>query len=732
MQKPYIAHIREATEEIQTVKQHCENTAELCSSNAVPEMQSLLYAMGIAHDIGKYQKSFQCRISGENIRVEHSTCGALVIDEKYPFPACLMMEYCIAGHHSGLPDGGYRNDTEDMSTLAGRMKRHFEDYSVYQSELAFPELNFEQWQQYILKDCGRNTDRLIDKFAFLTRYAYSCLVDADSKDTADFCRKGKTPRALNVNFFKCLEKVNERLSSFHCETVLQQARACLQAQAFASSKQDGEIYLMNMPTGSGKTLAGVKIALEKAIAGKKKRIIYVIPYNSIIDQTAEVFENIFGEDAEILRHQSTFSFEDDKDADEDYRQAAKCAVENWQAPFIITTAVQFFESVYSNKRGKLRKLHNMADSILIFDEAHLMPQNYLQPCLQSIAYITRYLNSEALFLTATMPDFSHLLREYALPDSRIVNLISDTDAFSVFQKCRYRYLGETESEKLLEKVRESPSALVIVNTKRAARSLYQACTGRKFHLSTYMTPVDRQRVLKEIRTELSNLEADFPTLQEVPNDRKITVFSTSLIEAGVDLDAFTVFRETAGLDSILQAGGRCNREGKRKTADVFIFDFSDANGSAIKDEKRNLTKGMLRKYSDISAPECIREYYDRLFFMNKDAIQKHSIHTQCCDIRSIPFQSYAKEFELIDGKTVSLVVPRDEKSKTLIAALQAGQTVHTRQLQEYSASLYQRELDDLIRQGAVSDYGSGVFCLTNPDYYDENIGILFDARDYFL
>lgn len=732
MQKPYIAHVREETGEIQTVKQHCENTAKLCSDYAILEMQSLLYAMGMAHDIGKYQFSFQRRISGKNIRVEHSTCGALAMREQYPFPASLMMEYCISGHHSGIPDGGYRNDTEDMSTLAGRMKRRFEDYSAYQSELTFPALDFVQWQQYILKDCGRDIDRLIDKFAFLTRYAYSCLVDADSKDTADFCKERQTPRALNANFPKCLEKVNHKLSSFHCVTALQQARARLQAQAFANARQDGEIYLMNMPTGSGKTLASVKIALERAIAGGKKRIVYVIPYNSIIDQTAEVFEALFGEDVEILRHQSTYSFEDDSNLSEDYRQAAKCAAENWQAPFIITTAVQFFESVYSNKRGKLRKLHNMADSILIFDEAHLMPQNFLQPCLQSIAYITRYLNSEALFLTATMPDFARLLREYALPDSGIVNLIAGTGAFPAFQKCRYRYLGEVEIENLLEMARDHPSSLIIVNTRKAAKRLYQACPGKKYHLSTYMTPIDRQRVLREIRAALAELEADFPTLQDVPEERRITIFSTSLIEAGVDLDVYAVFRETAGLDSILQAGGRCNREGKRETAEVLVFDLSDADGGAAKDAKGNLAKGMLRQYADISSPECIREYYDRLFFMNADAFQKHTIHTQCSDIRSIPFQSYAREFELIDSKTVSLVVPRDGKSEALIAALRSGQAVHTRQLQAYSASLYQRELDDLLRQRASSDYGSGVFCLTNPDYYDDNLGVLFDARDYFL
>lgn len=247
----------------------------------------------------------------------------------------------------------------------------------------------------------------------------------------------------------------------------------LQEQAYRNSTKDAHIYLINMPTGSGKTLASAKIALQRAIAKKKKRIIYVIPYNSIIDQTAEVFEKLFGNNLEILRHQSTFSYDEKVDLNEDYREAAKIAVENWDAPFIITTAVQFFESIYSNKRGKLRKLHNMADSILIFDEAHMMPQDYLQPCLQGIAYITKYLNSEAVFLTATMPDFEKLLKLYAPANNRIENLIKDKTLFEKFQKCQYINMGKVSPEGLLAKSEKYPSRLIIVNKKKNARQLFR-------------------------------------------------------------------------------------------------------------------------------------------------------------------------------------------------------------------------------------------------------------------
>ena len=730
----YIAHRNEISGAVQTVKEHCENTAALCRNFSIPELKDFMYAVGLLHDVGKFQASFVKRINGANIKVEHSTCGALAAKEKYtmPVPMALMMEYCIAGHHSGIPDGGFPNDDIDKSTLCGRLKRDYEDFSEYKNELALPELNGLEWLKYLFRDCDNKMENVIDKFAFLTRYVFSCLVDADSIDTADFCKERELPGKLNADFSSCLQNIDDKLNSFICKTELQKARTILQNQAFQNINQDAEIYLLNMPTGSGKTLASAKIALERALSKEKKRIIYVIPYNSIIEQTADVLEEIFGGNLEILRHQSTFSYEDEENGSEDYREAAKTAAENWDAPFIITTAVQFFESVYANKRGKLRKVHNMADSILVFDEAHLMPQDYLQPCLQAVAYITRYLHSEAVFLTATMPDFEKLMKEYALPDSKIVKLIKDTSMFTKFQKCRYSYIGEISSSELLSKCREYPSSLIVVNKKATARELYQECGGKRYHLSTYMTSYDRKRILKEIRRELKQLEADYPEYKDVPEDRRITIISTSLIEAGVDLDVYTVFRERSGLDSILQAGGRCNREGKRKMADVFVFDLAEETRQAALDEKANLTKGLLKKYDDVSAVKCIEEYYSRLYFMKADDIQKNTMHQACSDLASIPFKEYAEKFELIDSRQVSLVVPCDAQSEQLVEMMKYTKAGNARKLQNYTCSVRQKELEDLIRQHAADNYGTGIYCLTNKDYYDEYKGVLFEASDYFL
>lgn len=737
MAETYVAHIREKTGEIQTVKEHCENTANRSRKTAVSFMKSVAYDTGLLHDIGKYQEDFQRKISGEKLSVEHSLCGAIEAHELWKGAVGWMMVYCIAGHHSGLTDGGTKYDTEDMTTLYGRLRRESQDYSAYRQELHLLPVDEKAIAEYLddkqETDLQKRKENIVDRFAFLTRYLFSCLTDADSLDTAAFCNGYKDP-AWNADFAAALENVREKQKGFRCVTPLQKSRGMIQKQAYDNAAKRAEIYLLNMPTGSGKTLCSVQIALDKLIREGKKRIIYVIPYNSIIDQTAEVFESIFGSDIDILRHQSSFSYEDDPDVNEDYREQAKNAIENWDAPFIITTAVQLFESIFADKRGKLRKLHNLADSILVFDEAHLMPQKYFQPCLQAVAYIARYLNSEVLFLTATMPDYERMIRQYALKDSAIVDLITDRTLFPMFAKCRYTYERDRMPKELLEEARQNASSLIVVNTRKSAQSLYRILEnsrGVRYHLSTYMTAYDRRKRIAEIREALAELEQDYPILEDVPDFRRITVISTSLIEAGVDLDFQAVYRELDGLDNILQAGGRCNREGKRTDALVTVFKLKEEKAGQS-NEKRNLTLGLLNKYDDIMSPECIREYYDRLYFMNSDKMEENTIHRWCNDIRCIPFRTYAEQFRIIDSHTVSLVVPRDDLSRELIEELRITGIGKVRKLRKYACSIYQNELDDLIKQHAVDDYGTGIWCLTNPDYYDENLGIQFEACDYFL
>ena len=745
----YIAHINEKTGKVQSVKEHNENVAELCRQFSIPQLQEICSATGKLHDIGKYGRNFQRRINGENIHVDHSTAGAAVMQEHYGMPASMIAGLCIAGHHAGIPDMGIKGDSarEDLAAtlrtrIAQKLKRCAKDsgenFDAYKDEITLPEDDEKKLAAFISEDC-KSMDDMIDKLSFVVRYCFSCLVDADSIDTGDFCGT-RTDDVLHADFQKCLERVSEHIDSFICETELQKARRRLQEQAFAKAGQDSEIYLMNMPTGSGKTLCSIKFALQRAILKNKKRIIYVIPYNNIIDQTAAEFEDVFGEDAQILRHQSSFSYEDMEDATEDYRNALKNGTENWDAPLIITTAVQFFESLHSNKRGKLRKIHNIADSILVFDEAHLMPMAYLQPCLEAVSYATKYLNSEALFLTATMPDFESLMRQYTVAGERVLNLIDDTKDFSLFEKCAFGNLGELSAEALLSRASDAASALVVTNSKKAARRLYDLAEGDKYYLSTYLTSIDRKQIIKEIKEKLKALQEEFPGLENVPEERRVRVFSTSLIEAGVDLDFQTVFREMTGLDSILQSGGRCNREGKRENAVTYAFSFAEDELRSRGTNASELAKGMFDKYENIADAGCIREYFERLLGMNHEKISGNTMSSYCkaperehkYTFDSIPFRSYAESFRLIDDKTESIVVPQDETSRSLIESIKYQEHINSRKLQKYTCSVSRKELEELMKQHVVDDFGRGIWCLTNAEYYNPKTGIRIELTDYFL
>lgn len=730
----YIAHINENTKAEQAVSWHLLNTAALCREYAIAPMKEMAYNIGLLHDIGKYQPSFQKRIAGSKIQVEHSGPGAQAAMEYYGDNKFIRMlsAYCIAGHHSGLPNGGNPNDTKDMSTLYGRLQRSFEGYSVWQQEVKLQNFAHTELALYLIQDCFANGKLqckfLNEKFAFWTKYCFSCLINADCTDTADFCGTNYNKRLVS-DFSACLAQVNNKLNGFQPVTPLQKARSKIQQQVY-DNKMDADIFLMNMPAGSGKTLCSVKFALEKAIHLQKRRIIYIIPFNSIIDQTALEFELIFGQHAEILRHQSTFTYEKTEDA-EDYKAYAMYAAENWNADFIITTAVQFFESLASNKHQKLRKMHNMADSILILDEAHMLPVNYLAPCLQAIVFITKYLNSKAVLLTATMPDYQALIERYALGKAAVVNLVQDKRDFVAFKKCRYNFIGAQSNEQLLIWATAYPSSLIIVNKRSTARELYKLAAGKKYHLSTYMTAVDRQRVIKEIKNELQKLAADYPNQQQIPDDRKIIVIATSLIEAGVDLDFYTVFRELNGLDNILQAGGRCNREGKRPMADVYIFIAAD-NKMCQENIRANITKGVINDYQAIDSPEAITAYYKALFSINEKEISQNLISNMASGLFSLPFADYAAKFKFIEDKTVALAIEQDASSSELIAALRSNGKTNMRELQKYTCTIYKYELNYLLEQGVVSDYGSGIYCLTNSDYYNENLGIELEGHDYYF
>ena len=708
----------------QSIKAHAEEVAELAAKYAIELMSDYAYKAGLAHDIGKYADDFQKRLDGSKVRFEHSACGAIEIgklakneiDEGMTY----MLQYCIAGHHTGLPDGGTSVDSaEGDNTLHAKLNREkyyngTSDYSSYKDEIKLELPDYSK----LMKELGKSAERteLIEKYAFFTRYLFSCLTDADFINTELFFSPEKD-RQLHADFSTAEKKLDDKLSSFKCETLLQKSRKGLQDQAVSNIKNNSHIHILDMPTGSGKSLCSMKIAMK--LLKEKKRIIYVIPYTSIIEQTANIFDDLFGEDIDIVQHHSNYCY-NKNDSDEEYdstEEKLRLSTENWDAPLIITTSVQFFQSLYHYKGSRLRKLHNLADSVIIFDEVHMLPIECLQPCMRAIGYITRYLNSEAVFLSATMPDFSEMFRRYG-GVAEYNELIRDRSDFRYFRKCVYSYIGKTDMESIAEKLKEDASNLIIVNSRKRARNTYQLLSGEKYHLSTFMTPDDRSETIEKIKKAL---EAE----------KKISVVSTSLVEAGVDLSFDTVYREIAGLDSILQSGGRCNREGRKDHGDVIIFETDDDLKGDIK-IRASIVKDMLEKWQDIASEESIREYYNRLFKFSDEQIEKNTIANKVNGFDNIPFRSYAEGFDFIKADTVSVVINNCDDAAELLSKVKFGGKNVRRELQRYSVSLKIFEFEKTLKSGIIEDNGNGVFVLTNNDYYNKETGLNIDYQPEYI
>ena len=718
----YIGHTSDDGRK-QLLLDHLNGTSKLCRENANEFWADIAEFVGQIHDIGKYTSGFQKRINGaENIRVEHAICGAKEVAKAPPKSYVPMIEYCVAGHHSGLPDGGTKVDGEEDSTLHGRMKRKTGDYSAYENEvkLEYPKDNLRE-----LFDVS-NQREIIERYSFFTRYLFSCLTDADFIDTERFVTPN-TDRGIDGDFQKAYEKVCKKLNSFKIETKLQESRSIIQEQVYKSVESNANVYTLNMPTGSGKTLCSIRAALKTAIENKKKRIIYVIPYVSIIEQTAKVFEDIFGDVLPVLQHHSNYDFDDDKNEDENEitSEKLKRSCENWDAKLIVTTNIQFFESLYHYKGRRLRKLHNLADSVIIFDEIHMLPIDYIQPCLRAMGYVTKYLNSTAILMSATMPNYDKFMERY-MSGVKIENAVKDTSLFNVFDKCRYEYIGKCELASLAEKAQEYDNALIIVNKRKTARELYDICSGNKYHLSTYMTPLHRSEIIAKIK-------------EDIKNGINTTVISTSLIEAGVDLDFKAVFREIAGIDNILQSGGRCNREGKMDMGDVFVFETDGGNYQTKKKSdiiiRANITRNLFEEFENISTDKCIKEYYGRLLNYKEKKIEENTITAiMGNDLRidGIPFRTYAESFNFIDNQVIGIVIPCDE-NRGLIKELKDGKLSVKRNLQRYSASVNKDEFKELFQIGIIETLDCGVCILANTDYYKSDVGLALENDvNYFV
>lgn len=404
------------------------------------------------------------------------------------------------------------------------------------------------------------------------------------------------------------------------------------------------------------------------------------------------------------------------------------ASENWDADIIVTTNVQFFESLYGNKSSQVRKLHNIANSIILFDEVHMLPTIFFKACLDGIQILTQRYNCEAIFMSATMPDFDKWLVEFGCENIKTCDLIQDKSEFSKFKRSEIKNLDDISLDILIENIQEKNNTLVVVNKKDTARAIYNKLTIKKYHLSTYMTPYDRARTISLVRKSLEIGE-------------KFCLVSTSLIEAGVDLDFDTVYRELAGLENLLQTAGRCNREGKRKKSDsiVYSFKFSESEYQ-IKNKdlkiKQYFTGSVFEKFDDIQSAQAIDYYFNNLYAYWKDDMQlmdfEKYMNQNCCmqEFIGFDFKTYAQKFKIIDDNSISLIIMVEEVAEILNKNYIINNALK-RKLQKYTISLEEYNFKKLLALGVISDE-KGLNILTNMNYYNQNTGIKFQDDTTYI
>ncbi|MFG6178670.1 CRISPR-associated endonuclease Cas3'' [Halomonas sp. THAF12] len=690
-------------------------------------------AVGLLHDIGKYTLPFQRRLEGSPERVDHSTAGAHIAIEKYPQVGRLLA-YLIAGHHAGLANG---RDIGERTPLKNRLEADLPPLdAVWQQEVALPGelLPPPHFQQ--------RRDRAFFQYAFLARMLFSCLVDADFIDTEAFYSQHEKGIAHKRGGGPSLEvlrnALNQRLATFKADSDVNRLRGEILTHVCAQATQPPGRFTLTVPTGGGKTLASLAFALDHAIAHGMDRVIYVIPFTSIVEQNAAVFRDALGEhgEAAVLEHHSAFDAgsQSDRHTIDKLRRDS----ENWDAPIIVTTAVQFFESLFAAKTSRCRKLHNIAGSVVILDEAQTMPLPLLRPSVAALDELALNYRTSIVLCTATQPALAETddpersfqgglrgLRELAPEPGRL---------YRQLERVTVRHIGPLGDEALRDELLATDQVLCIVNNRRHARALFESLADRSgaYHLTTSMCAVHRRRVLAEIRQVL---EAGQPC----------RVISTSLIEAGVDVDFPRVLRAESGLDSIAQAAGRCNREGRRNASDSEVAIFATANDDwAPPPELKKfalVAREVLRHYGGDPLSLSAIETYFRLLYWQQgpQELDKHGLLKLVEDgrIEGLPFDTLEQKFRMIENNQRAVVIPYDDKVRDALRELAYAEGVGgiSRKLQPYTVQVPQQGFAALERVGAIAavepdKFGDQFMVLVNEDLYDDRLGLNWSEPTY--
>lgn len=726
--QPFYAHSGEHADrsDWQLLAEHLESVGSLAASFAAFfSATELARVAGLLHDLGKYSAEFQLRLSGDYGRVDHSTWGARIACERYGALGKLLA-FGIAGHHAGLANG---RDPGERTALSNRLSADLPRLlPAWLDEIVLPAQNTLPAPAGYRGCRGRTQFQL----AFLGRMIFSCLVDADFLDTENFYNRIEKRKALRgapqPSLIQLRTQLDGYLGRFKADSPVNKLRAEVLSEVRGRALLAPGLFSLTVPTGGGKTLASLAFALDHAITHGLRRIIFVIPFTSIVEQNAAVFRQALGAlGGAVLEHHSAFV--DDKNKSLQSREKIRLAMENWDAPIVVTTAVQFFESLFAARPSACRKLHNIAGSVVILDEAQTLPLKLLRPCVAAIDELALNYKVSAVLCTATQPaleapDFLgglQYVRELAHDPSQL---------FEALKRVHVRHVGNLSDDALAAHLVERDQVLCIVNNRRHARALYESVADQPGarHLTTLMCAKHRSAVLAEVRELLKT-------------GQPCRLVATSLIEAGVDVDFPAVLRAEAGLDSIAQAAGRCNREGKHLPAESSVLIFATENPDwAPPPELKQFAQAareVLRLHGDDPLGlDAIRRYF-RLLYWQKgpQELDAHNLLGQIeeAGLDGLPFEMLASTFRMIDSVQMPVIVPFD---KDAVAALKElafaeGCAPIARRLQPYLVQVPCHAYAALRQAGAIQAvdekrYGEQFMVLVNPDLYHQDFGLHWD------
>jgi CRISPR-associated endonuclease/helicase Cas3 len=737
----YIAHVKQSASgewlAPHELKHHLQKVADLSGKYArCLNSEAWATAAGQWHDLGKYRPPFQAyirRASGferENAHIEqdkrparvtHSTAGAKHAIEQWPSVPGYILAYLISGHHAGLPDwsGG-------PGALQFRLAEAEQEYREALS--AGPPANLLSAKPPPAPKMAQNRDSI----ALWMRVLFSCLVDADFLDTERYMSPEKNGNreaysTLDELYHPFFDKM-ARLQSEAESTELNEIRKAIFQSCRKMADKPAGIFSLTVPTGGGKTLASLGFGLEHAKAHGKQRIIYAIPFTSIIEQNASVFRDFLGDGAVVEHHSSLDVNPNSENA------ASRLATENWDAPLIVTTNVQLFESLFASRTSRCRKLHNLVNSIVILDEAQQIPRDFHEPITRAMQQMSDYLGVTWVLCTATQPELGEQKDTFGrelhkgLRDVR--EIIEDPDELAQQLK---RVTVEmpaipdvpTPWEALADKVAAEECCLVIVNKRRDARTLYEQLphNGHAYHLSANMCAEHRSIILRKIRKQLEARLLGDPT--------PLRVISTQLIEAGVDVDFPVVFRAMAGLDSIAQAAGRCNREGKmEQKGRVIVFQPEELPPPGFLRQAAQTTLELLKsgQLDEPLSPRAIQAFFTKL-----NSRGDRDVHKICDLLRAksspdapleIQFREAAGKFRLIDDRGIGVIVPfcpegmEESPVHTWLNALEKDGSAKWvyRKLQRYSVTLPETFAQKLLGIGALYQQ-AGQFVVESSHYH---------------